>query len=462
MAARLDRRRGLVPAGVPGAQAEAAPAPTPRPPGPPQTFGPQRPGRRNVLRMLLSAAVIVANETAGPSPSSPAAITVASPGHDPARPTGRTCSATMPATASRSATSSLTPATPTASRTPRQPPCAPLRAGPGPDLRQHDHLYRGTRPGADHRRRDPLSPATPAPLLDLVPLPPSAPLTTPPPTTSRPQRSPTTTTASAPPRTPTATAGVPAPPAASKCRCPLSTESMLLEQEAARDPNPASSIRRPAAPSGPSPPAPASRRKAGRSPTTHRQSLAALLRAAHRRRTAQRRHRGPRRQRHRPRLDPADGPPPADALARLPDGRPQPSAPCAPWIAAEDDARRPPPQPAAARPRATPQARRLAPGPPDQALRPAPRQQPLTTSATNAHPARRPSAPRRRPPKTQNSPPSPASTRQQDQTQNDPAEHQTQSEHGPRKISMPSGEPLHGIEPSTFYLPWPRPPAPAH
>jgi hypothetical protein len=55
--------------------------------------------------------------------------------------------------------------------------------------------------------------------------------------------------------------------------------------------------------------------------------VADLLPAAHRRRAAQRHHQGPRRQHHRPRLDPPHRPCPAHAVARLPDDRPQPAHP---------------------------------------------------------------------------------------------------------------------------------------
>jgi hypothetical protein len=56
-------------------------------------------------------------------------------------------------------------------------------------------------------------------------------------------------------------------------------------------------------------------------------AMAGLLRAAHSRRTVQRQHQKPRRQHHRPRLDPPHRPDPANALARLPDRRPQPAHP---------------------------------------------------------------------------------------------------------------------------------------
>ena len=51
----------------------------------------------------------------------------------------------------------------------------------------------------------------------------------------------------------------------------------------------------------------------------------ALVRPAHRRRADLLHRQGPRQQQHRPRLDPADGPGTAHALARLPAGRPQPA-----------------------------------------------------------------------------------------------------------------------------------------
>ena len=52
-----------------------------------------------------------------------------------------------------------------------------------------------------------------------------------------------------------------------------------------------------------------------------------VLRPAHRRRADLLHRQGPRQQQHRPRLDPADGPGPAHALARLPARRPQPADP---------------------------------------------------------------------------------------------------------------------------------------
>ena len=52
-----------------------------------------------------------------------------------------------------------------------------------------------------------------------------------------------------------------------------------------------------------------------------------VLRPAHRRRTDLLHRQGPRHQQHRPRLDPADGPDPDHALARLPARRPQPAHP---------------------------------------------------------------------------------------------------------------------------------------
>src|SRR5262249_56443053 len=93
----------------------------------------------------------------------------------------------------------------------------------------------------------------------------------------------------------------------------------------------------------------------------------AVLRPAHRRRADLLHRQGPGQQQHRPRLDPADGPDPADALARLPAGRPQPAHP--------DPLRRPPGRPRPPR-RGRPATQHPPPAPPD------PRQPPPTLTTT--------------------------------------------------------------------------------
>ena len=111
-----------------------------------------------------------------------------------------------------------------------------------------------------------------------------------------------------------------------KIRCPLRPASMTLDRQRPRDPHPAGApagLLRPADPH--------------RSPGRGRQdppearlplgSAPPVLRPAHRRRADLLHRQGPRQQQHRPRLDPADGPGTAHALARLPDGRPQPAHP---------------------------------------------------------------------------------------------------------------------------------------
>ena len=116
------------------------------------------------------------------------------------------------------------------------------------------------------------------------------------------------------------------PAAMGKIRCPLRPAIDDAGPAAARDPHPA---RAPASLLHPAdhhrPPGrgrqdpPEARLPVGGAPQ--------VLRPAHRRRTDLRHRQGPRQQQHRPRLDPAHGPDPAHALARLPAGRPQPADP---------------------------------------------------------------------------------------------------------------------------------------
>ena len=97
--------------------------------------------------------------------------------------------------------------------------------------------------------------------------------------------------------------------------------------EPARDPHPA---RAPAGllhPADHHRPAGRGRQDPRRSTTTPRSRTPQVLRPAHRRRADLLHRQGPRQQQHRPRLDPAHGPDPDHALARLPARRPQPAHP---------------------------------------------------------------------------------------------------------------------------------------
>jgi hypothetical protein len=141
-------------------------------------------GHRNVGRSVqegemffgyyLSAAVMVADENGEPVPELARRITVASPGHDPAAELAAVLT-TMPASGialgdilADSGYSHRVPAT----------WANPLRAAGAQlvqDLHPHDRGPQGTHQGAIIANGNLYCPATPKPLLDLVPLPPGAP-----------------------------------------------------------------------------------------------------------------------------------------------------------------------------------------------------------------------------------------------------------------------------------------------
>jgi hypothetical protein len=272
----------------------------------------------------LSAAVMVADENGEPVPGLARRITVASPGHDPAAELAAVLT-TMPA--SGIALGDIIADSGYAHRVP-DTWANPLRAAGADlvqDLHPHDRGPRGTHHGAIIANGNLYCPATPGPLLDLVPLPPGAPAAD---AAAHDQKTAEVARYKL---------GVHAaedadgyrrhacPAAAGKIRCPHRPESMKLPRDRPEILTPpehppaccTQHHRRP-------------RRRAedpaeARLPPT---SLADLLPPAHRRRAAQRRDQGPRRQQHRPRLDPADGRHPAHALASPASWSCATSAPC--------------------------------------------------------------------------------------------------------------------------------------
>ena len=110
-----------------------------------------------------------------------------------------------------------------------------------------------------------------------------------------------------------------------KIRCPLRPASMRLTA-ATGDPHPAGApagLLRPADPHH----SPGRGRQDPPEARLPLRGAPALVCPAHRRRADLLHRQGPGQQQHRPRLDPADGPGPAHALAGLPDGRPKPADP---------------------------------------------------------------------------------------------------------------------------------------
>jgi hypothetical protein len=141
-------------------------------------------GHRNVGRSVqegemffgyyLSAAVMVADENGEPVPELARRITVASPGHDPAAELAAVLT-TMPA--SGIALGDILADSGYAHRVPGTW-ANPLRAAGAQlvqDLHPHDRGPQGTHQGAIIANGNLYCPATPKPLLDLVPLPPGAP-----------------------------------------------------------------------------------------------------------------------------------------------------------------------------------------------------------------------------------------------------------------------------------------------
>ena len=141
-------------------------------------------GHRNVGRRIqegemffgyyLSAAVMVADENGEPVPELARRITVASPGHDPAAELAGVLT-TMPA--SGIALGDIIADSGYSHRVPGTW-AIPLRAAGADlvqDLHPHDRGPRGTHHGAIIANGNLYCPATPGPLLDLVPLPPGAP-----------------------------------------------------------------------------------------------------------------------------------------------------------------------------------------------------------------------------------------------------------------------------------------------
>jgi hypothetical protein len=140
-------------------------------------------GHRNVGRSVqegemffgyyLSAAVMVADENGEPVPELARRITVASPGHDPAAELAGVLT-TMPA--SGIALGDIIADSGYAHRVP-DTWASPLRAAGADlvqDLHPHDRGPRGTHQGAIIANGNLYCPATPAPLLQLVALPPAA------------------------------------------------------------------------------------------------------------------------------------------------------------------------------------------------------------------------------------------------------------------------------------------------
>ena len=116
------------------------------------------------------------------------------------------------------------------------------------------------------------------------------------------------------------------PAAAGKVRCPLQPSSMTLDRDRPEILTP------PAGPAGLLHPAdhhrPARRRRQDQAETRLPVGgLAPLLRPPQRRRTRLRHRQRPRQQQHQPRLVPPHGPDTADAVHRMPAGRPQPAHP---------------------------------------------------------------------------------------------------------------------------------------
>jgi hypothetical protein len=141
-------------------------------------------GHRNVGRSVqegemffgyyLSAAVMVADQNGEPVPELARRITVASPGHDPAAELAGVLT-TMPA--SGIALGDIIADSGYAHRVP-DTWANPLRTAGADlvqDLHPHDRGPRGTHHGAIIANGNLYCPATPGPLLDLVPLPPGAP-----------------------------------------------------------------------------------------------------------------------------------------------------------------------------------------------------------------------------------------------------------------------------------------------
>ena len=274
----------------------------------------------------LSAAVMVKDEQRPAVPELARRITVCSSAHDPAAALAGVLTS-MPAGGialgdilADSGYSHRVPAT----------WANPLRrAGASlvQDLHPNDRGPQGTHHGAIIANGYLYCPATPKPLLQLVPLPPGASRSRRRrPRPSRPPSSPATSSASTPATTPTATAATPAPPSPGRSAARSAPQSMKLDRS------------RPEILTPPQhPPAcctqqtitvrPAGRRQDPAEARLPLAGMADLLPAAHRRRTAQRHHQGHRHQQHRPRLDPPHRPHPAHALAGLPDRRPQPAHP---------------------------------------------------------------------------------------------------------------------------------------
>ena len=196
-------------------------------------------GHRNVGRSVqegemfygyyLSAAVMVADENGEPVPELARRITVASPGHDPAAELAGVLT-TMPA--SGIALGDIIADSGYAHRVP-DTWANPLRAAGADlvqDLHPHDRGPRGTHQGAIIANGNLYCPATPAPLLDLVPLPPGAPAAD---TTAHDQQTAELARHKLGVHAAEDTDGYrrhACPAAAGKIRCPLRPESMLLSR----------------------------------------------------------------------------------------------------------------------------------------------------------------------------------------------------------------------------------------
>jgi hypothetical protein len=279
-----------------------------------------------------SAAIMMREENGPPVPELARRATVSSCRHDPVRAVRPRADRDARQPGSGSATSSPIPATPTATRTPG-PSRSRRRRRPGPGPAPHDRGPKGTHDGAIIANGNLYCPATPAPAGTRA---------------AGPHRHPGAGRRARPQTAELArhklgriTADdadgyhrVQCPAAMGKIRCPLRPASMPWTGTGPRSSAPPSTPR-PAAPSRPItvppevPPRP-------RRNTTTRQSLAPLLRPAHRRRARLRHRQGPRHQRHRPRLVPPDGPDPAHAVHHHPAHRPQPAHPAA-WNTRQED-----------------------------------------------------------------------------------------------------------------------------
>ena len=163
----------------------------------------------------MSAAVMVADDNRPPVPEPARRITVGNSSHDPA--------AALAAVLTDMAAAGTGLGDIIADSGYSHPQAGtranPLRAAGAAlvqDLHPNDRGPQGTHHGAIVANGCLYCPATPKPLLELVPLPPRARPPTPPPTTPRPQSWPGTSSACTPPRTATATAATPAPPSPGK------------------------------------------------------------------------------------------------------------------------------------------------------------------------------------------------------------------------------------------------------